>query len=496
MTFKTRFTLDGRLQRRELQKIMGSTSPYVVNFSSPSVVPEVLRTFFWFSVQYPQEMCTTKQADYKQAYLNSKRKAKDAKIFVRLPPGVLIDGQKQGVANIHFYGELDAGLRWFENLTISLTKISEFIKAPLTQNEHDPTFFHFFSSTVILLILANVDDLLLTVIGTNHAQFMDELLTHMKNDYELTITETIDHFIGLNLTWATDHSWIKITMEDKIAELSELLNLADMAPVKGCIPKDFNNAPLPKGYVCYHEPFPTIYGKFLFISHYRPDVAIAKTKLAPFMHLWGKHHWDALIHTCTYLYQTNTFGMFLSRSAKWKPGHTNVEIISDAGELANTNSLSKSIIGHVCFVEHNLISFRSKNTSSVTCDAAHAELMGLYAATKVINNIDNIFLPMHPIMLEKPIPLFGDNLASLWIARTKGNSTRTKHYNVKLHYIYEQITRDLLETKHVDSLHCIADFLTKIQELKLFLQHRNYYVADDIDDLQFFYPPTQDKSDI
>ena len=325
---------------------------------------------------------------------------------------------------------------------------------------------------------------------------MADLLSHMKQDYELTITDTIDHFIGLNLTWATDRSWIKITMEDKIAELAELLNLADMAPVKGCIPKDFNNARLPDDHENYHEPFPTIYGKFLFISHYRPDVAIAKTKLAPFMHLWGKHHWDAIIHTCAYLYQTSTFGMFLSRSAEWQPGHTNVSIISDAGELANTNSLSKSIIGHVCFVENNLISFRSKNTSSVTCDAAHAELMGLFSATKILAYIDNIFLSMHPIMLEKPIPLFGDNLASLWIARTKGNSTRTKHYNVKLHYIYEKITDDLLETKHVDSLHCIADFLTKIQDYNLFLTHRQFYVADNLGELQKFSPPITDKSDI
>ena len=103
---------------------------------------------------------------------------------------------------------------------------------------------------------------------------------------------------------------------------------------------------------------------------------------------------------------------------------------------------------------------------------------------------------MHPIMLEKPIPLFGDNLASLWIARTKGNSTRTKHYNVKLHYIYEKITDDLLETKHVDSLHCIADFLTKIQDYNLFLTHRQFYVADNLGELQKFSPPITDKSDI
>lgn len=188
--------------------------------------------------------------------------------------------------------------------------------------------------------------------------------------------------------------------------------------------------------------------------------------------------------------------MFLRRSPTWKTGATQVQIISDAGELANTKLLSKPILGHVCFIEGNLISFRSKNATSVAVDAAHAELMGLHAATKVINSIDNIFLSMHPIMLAKPITLFGDNLASLWIARTKGNSTRTRFYNVKYHYIYEQIMKDILTTKHIASLECLADFLTKIQDAKLFLTHRNYYVAKEASELIPFLPPIQDKSDI
>ena len=103
---------------------------------------------------------------------------------------------------------------------------------------------------------------------------------------------------------------------------------------------------------------------------------------------------------------------------------------------------------------------------------------------------------MHPIMLEKPIILFGDNLASLWISRTKGNSTRTKHYNLKLHYIYEQIMNESMVTKHIDTEDCLADFLTKIQTSALFMRHRNFFVAKIIEELQEFIPPTKDKSDI
>ena len=495
-TYKVRFTLDGRLQRRFYEMLFGTKSKLVVNFSSPSVCPEVLRIMLWLCVQYPKHLCTTKSIDYSQAYLNSKRKETDAEVFVRLPPGILIDGEKQAKANIHFYGELDAGLRWFENLTDSIIARSKEMGYPIKQNETDPTFYHFFSALIIILILANVDDLILHIIGENSEQVMDELISKMKQDYKLTISPNINQFLGLNLTWDVERAWVKISMENKIDELTELLNLKGRDHVQGPMPKNFDNTPLSPDHINYHEPFPTIYGKFLFISHYRPDAAIAKTKLAPFMHKWSKYHWETLIHLCTYLMQTRDHGMYLQRSEGWQVNKTKCEVISDAGELANTNSYSKSIIGHVLIIEGNIISFRSKNTSCVTVDAAHAELMGLYAATKVTKFMDNLFLSMHPITLAKPIRLYGDNLASLWISRTKGNSTRTKHYNVKLHYIYEQITKDLLETKHIDTKECIADFLTKIQEQTLFIKHIPYFVAKFVHELIIFSPPITDKSDI
>jgi len=450
----------------------------------------------WLCVQYPKDICTTKSIDYSQAYLNSKRKDGAPDVFVRLPPGLTVDGEKQAKANIHFYGELDAGLRWFENLTISLIKITTSMGHPLTQNEPDPCFFHFFSSSLIILILANVDDLILHIIGSDHSTKMAELLELMQADYDLTISSDIDNYLGLNLTWDINREWVKISMENKIDELGDILNLSTKDYIKQPMPKNFDNTPMADDHVNYHEPFPTIYGKLLFISHYRPDIAIAKTKLAPYMHKWSKYHWDVLLDLCTYLFQSRSDGMFIRRSPTWEVGKTKCTIISDAGELANTNSGSKSIIGHVLFIEDNIISFRSKHTSCVTVDASHAELMGLYSAVKTIKSIDNIFISLHPIMLVKPMVMYGDNLASLWISRTKGNSTRTKHYNVKLHYIYEQITKELIVTKHITTEECLADFLTKIQEYSLFKSQSAYFVAETIEKLLIFLPPLADKSDI
>jgi hypothetical protein len=171
--------------------------------------------------------------------------------------------------------------------------------------------------------------------------------------------------------------------------------------------------------------------------------------------------------------------------------------ISDAGELANSKTNSHSIIGYVVSFENNIIYFKSKTTNCVTTEAAHAELVGYYTTSKIIKSLSNIVVSFQPaIDITLPVTIFGDNLAALWIARTNTNSTRTKHYNLKLHYIYERISEGEQQTKHCNTDDCIADFLTKIQNAPLFLKHRQFFVTEDIEDLKFFNPPKTDKSDI
>ena len=143
---KTRFVFDGHMQRISLQQLFGSTSPYVVNFYSPSVCPETMRIMLWLMVQFPIEISSSRVIDYTQAYLNSKRTEKDP-VFCRLPAGIEIEGQKQAIAKIYFYGMLDAGKMWWGNLHESLLKVSEQMELLLIQNNARRSYYiHLFHS--------------------------------------------------------------------------------------------------------------------------------------------------------------------------------------------------------------------------------------------------------------------------------------------------------------------------------------------------------------
>jgi len=484
------------MQRVRLQKMLGSTSPWITNANyTPSITAEGLRFYLWLTIQFDKDMCTTVLFDYTMAYLNSRKKSGD-KIFIRLPKGLKIDGMSYGEINIYFYGMIDAGLKWYENLVASIHSAGEKLDAPFTQNVTDPTLHSFLSSTLIVLVLVNTDDCLLHVVSKSSREHKDKFLKLLAEDYAFTVDTEIKRFFGLNITWGPNRDWVKVSMEDKITELEEIIKFDTMATVNNTLPANFDSTPMPADHINYHEPFSTLNGKIVFIGQWRPDISAARTKLAPFMHKFGKYHWECLLHLAKYLHQTKKEGMFLKRSPTWDIHNTKCEIISDAGDLANPNTGCRATFGHVLIVENNIISFKGKVAKEVTTESSNTELLGYYAATKNVKGFLNFVSSLHPIRISTPVTLYGDNLAALWIARNNTNSTRTKHYHLKLHYIFEQIQENNIITKHIPGVLCIADILTKIQTNVLFAEQRVYYVAECVDDLHIFVAPLTDKSDI
>ena len=96
----------------------------------------------------------------------------------------------------------------------------------------------------------------------------------------------------------------------------------------------------------------------------------------------------------------------------------------------------------------------------------------------------------------QPLSSHGDNLAAHWVARTKSNLSKTKHYDLKHHFVAEAVASKLAKTAHIDGSDNVVDFLTKIQTVKIFLFQRDYFVAEDVADLKKFVKPVFDKSDL
>lgn len=57
--------------------------------------------------------------------------------------------------------------------------------------------------------------------------------------------------------------------------------------------------------------------------------------------------------------------------------------------------------------------------------------------------------------------LFEDNQSTIHLARNKENGKRTKHIDIKYHFIRDQIEQENIELKYVSTQEQVADIFTK-----------------------------------
>jgi hypothetical protein len=80
------------------------------------------------------------------------------------------------------------------------------------------------------------------------------------------------------------------------------------------------------------------------------------------------------------------------------------------------------------------------------------------------------------IEYKKPIRVHVDNIGAIFLSENRNSGERTKHIDIKYHYIREQIDVGLIEVKFVKSEDNLADLFTKNLKGELFECHASKMV--------------------
>jgi hypothetical protein len=96
----------------------------------------------------------------------------------------------------------------------------------------------------------------------------------------------------------------------------------------------------------------------------------------------------------------------------------------------------------------------------VTLSSTEAENVALNEAVREIKFIVQI-LEILGIKVVKPTKVFVDNIGCIFLAKNKTSGERTKHIDMKYHFIREQIQNGLVEVLFVRSEENTADLFTK-----------------------------------
>ena len=136
-----------------------------------------------------------------------------------------------------------------------------------------------------------------------------------------------------------------------------------------------------------------------------------------------------------------------------------VTLYSDS-DWAGDKDTRISVSGYCIFLQDVCISWKSKGQKSVTLSSSEAELVALSEAAKELKFISQILKSMK-IQIELPIKCYVDNVGAMFMAENVTTSSRSKHIDIRYHYLREFIEEGFIELKFVKTKENLADIFTK-----------------------------------
>ncbi|KAL0539894.1 hypothetical protein IC582_024115 [Cucumis melo] len=119
----------------------------------------------------------------------------------------------------------------------------------------------------------------------------------------------------------------------------------------------------------------------------------------------------------------------------------------------------KSTFGGCFFVGNNIISWFSKKQNCVSLSTAEAEYISAKSACTQIIWMNNMLQEYG--FAQETMTLYCDNMSAIDISRNLVQYSRTKHINIRHHFIRELVENKVIRLYHICSNLQLADIFTK-----------------------------------
>ena len=185
----------------------------------------------------------------------------------------------------------------------------------------------------------------------------------------------------------------------------------------------------------------------------RPDISVAVGLLSQFMTNPGKEHWNGVKRVLRYLKGTLHFGLNFKHSENFV-----LQGYSDA-DWAGDEITRKSMSGYIFQLGGSPISWASKKQTVVALSTTEAEYIALSLATQEAVWLRNL---LSDIYLEPTTTsIFEDNQGTIALSMNPCSHSRTKHIDIKYHFIRDLISKKQIDIKYCPTKEMVADIFTK-----------------------------------
>ena len=221
--------------------------------------------------------------------------------------------------------------------------------------------------------------------------------------------------------------------------------------------------------------FQRIVGCLLYLAiSTRPDIAFYAMWLGQFNASPTRRHLLAAKHVLRYLSGTKTLALCLGSPSPHVPSTLRGFIqnvgCSDA-DWASDALDRKSISGYSFYFEGSLISWSAVKQKSIALSSTEAEYYAMTHAFKEALWL-RAFLGLLKLPCPHPFPILCDNQAACALSNSPAVSARSKHIDIRHHFIREHVQSGSFTTTWIPTGDMPADIFTKALSFPIFSRHR------------------------
>ncbi|KAJ9542161.1 hypothetical protein OSB04_028667 [Centaurea solstitialis] len=406
---------------------------------------EAIRIFLAYAAH---KNFTVYQMDVKITFLNGELKEE---VYVSQPEG-FVDRTKPNhvyILDKALYGLKQAPRAWYDHLSNALLD-NGFYKGKI-----DPTLFIKTEGDDILLVQIYVDDIIFGSTNSDMCTWFSDLMT---TRFEMSMLRELSFFLGLQVLQKPDG--ILINLSKYIGDLLKRFHMDTSSVAKTPMASGTLIGADPKGKPVDQKTYRAIIGSLLYLTASKLDIMFATCFCARFQANPKESHMMAVKRILRYLKGTPNRGL-------WYPKESGFELVafSDA-DHGGCQLDRKSTSGHVQFLGDKLVSWGSKKQHCVSTSTAEAEYV---AAASYCSQVLWMRTQLRDYGYNfNHIPIYCDSKSAIAITCNPVQHTRTKHIDIRYHFIKDHVERGTIELYFVNTEYQLADLFTKPLDEKRF----------------------------
>ncbi|XP_073277629.1 uncharacterized protein [Primulina huaijiensis] len=352
------------------------------------------------------------QMDVKSSFLNG---ILCEEVYVRQPKGFEDPHNLDHVYKLKkaLYGLKQAPRAWYGRLTEYLLEIG------FKRGEVDKTLFIQKSKGEILICQIYVDDI---IFGSSSQKHANDFVECMSTTFEMSMVGELQFFLGL-----------------QIKQMHDVIFLCQSKYAKNLIKKFANENIKHMNYLWAQMKN---YPKMMLPNIYQSNPKIS--------------HLKAVKRILRYIAGTIDLGL-------WYTHETNSNLVgfSDADWAGDLDD-RKSTSGGCFYFGNNLISWHSRKQNCVSLSTAESAGSGCTQLLWMNQMIEDYGLKNEPLIM------YCDNSSAINISKNPVQPSRTKHIDIRHHFIRDLVEKGLIRMEFVDTNNQLADIFTKALDFERF----------------------------